>query len=186
MRIMNRSQRNALEQKYTFYANSKIAKLRYRFMLVFAAWSVTLLFFHGAQQLMKGSVIFMVGDNISDLEALPYIVSGLVVFTLGITLVAIGEYYQFVKTGEAIAKGRFPLVDGKPPFSIFGIFMIFGSVLALIFYMSILVRFMWSNWLWNVLTLPSLILVILAILTGYSAGLTAYKQLRLYKEGLYE
>lgn len=181
MRIMNRSQRNALEQKYTFYANSKIAKLRYRFMLVFAAWSVTLLFFHGAQQLMKGSVIFMVGDNISDLEALPYIVSGLVVFTLGITLVAIGEYYQFVKTGEAIAKGRFPPVEDKPPFSMFGIVMIFGSVLVLILYMNILVQFMWSNWLWNVFTLSSLIMAILAVLLGYSAGLTAYKQLRRYR-----
>lgn len=180
-RILNRSQKHALEHKYTYYVHGETAKLRYKAMLVFTAWSVTLLFVHGALQLLNGSVLFVVGDAISDLKFLPYLVSGLVTLTVVITLLAIREYRKVVKTVDGISQGSFPPVEDKPPFSILGVVMIFGSVLVMILYMSILVQFMWSNWLWNVLTLSSLIMAILAVLVGYSAGISAYALLRRYK-----
>lgn len=178
---MNRSQKHALEHQYTYYVHGETAKLRYKAMLVFTAWSVTLLFVHGALQLLNGSVLFVVGEAISDLKFLPYLVSGLVTLTVVITLLAIREYRKVVKTVDSISQGSFPPVEDKPPFSILGVVMIFGSVLVLILYMSILVQFMWSNWLWNVLTLSSLIMAILAVLVGYSAGISAYALLRRYK-----
>lgn len=178
---MNRSQKHALEHKYTDYVHGEMAKLQYKAMLVFTAWSVTLLFAHGALQLLNGSVLFIVADEISDLKFLPYLVSGLVALAVVITLLAIREYRKLVKTVDGISQGNFPLVEDKPPFSILGVVMIFGSVLVLILYMSILAQFMWSNWLWNVLTLSSLIMAIVATLVGYSAGVSAYTLLRRYK-----
>lgn len=178
---MNRHQKSALKHKSSNYVYGKIVKLRYKAMLVFTAWSVTLLFVHTAQQLLNGSVLFIVRDEISDLKYLPYIIIALVTFTVLITLVTIREYRKLVKTVNDISHGSFFLVVDKPPFSILGVVMIFGSVLVLILYMSILAQFMWSNWLWNVLTLSSLIMAIVATLVGYSAGVSAYTLLRRYK-----
>lgn len=178
---MNRSQKNALEQTYIYYVHGETAKLRYKFMLVFTAWSVTLLFVHGAQQLLNGSYIYIVDDNISDLKILPYIVSGLVALTVVITLVAVREYRKVVKMIDGISQGNFPPVEDKPPFSMFGIVMIFVSVLALMLYVGVLLQAVWSG-SWNSFVLPSFIMAIVAILVGYSAGITAYAMLLRHKE----
>ncbi|QKQ71551.1 hypothetical protein [Acinetobacter sp. 10FS3-1] len=150
-------------------------------MLVFTAWSVTLLFLHGAQQLLNGSVLFIVGDEISDLEFLPYIVSALVTLTVVITLLAIREYRKIVKTVDGISQGNLPPVEDKPPFSILGVVMIFVAVLALMIYVGVLVHSMWSNWSWNSFALPALIIAIVATLVGHSAGISAYALLRRHK-----
>ncbi len=178
---MNRSQKYALEQKYTDYVHGEIAKLRYKAMLVFTAWSVTLLFVHGAQQLLNGSVLFIVGDEISDLEYLPYIVSALVTLTVVITLLAIREYRKVVKTVDGISQGNFPLVEDKPPFSILGVVIIFVTVLALMIYVGVLVQYMLSTLSLNSFALPALIIAIVATLVGHSAGISAYALLRRHK-----
>ena len=178
---MNRSQKHALEHKYTDYVHGEMAKLQYKAMLVFTAWSVTLLFAHGALQLLNGSVLFIVADEISDLKFLPYLVSGLVALAVVITLLAIREYRKLVKTVDDISQGNFSLVEDKPPFSILGIVMIFVPVLALMIYVCVLLQSMWSNWSWNSFALPSLIMAIVATLVGYSAGVSAYTLLRRHK-----
>ena len=181
MSILNRSQKYALEQKYTDYVHGEIAKLRYKAMLVFTAWSVTLLFVHGAQQLLNGSVLFIVGDEISDLEYLPYIVSALVTLTVVITLLAIREYRKLVKTVDDISQGNLPPVEDKPPFSILGVVIIFVTVFALLIYVSVLVQYMLSTLSLNSFALPALIIAIVATLAGYSAGISAYALLRRHK-----
>lgn len=182
MSILNRSQKYALEQKYTNYVHGEIVKLRYKAMCVFTAWSVTLLFTHGALQLLNGSVLYVVGDEISDLKFLPYLVSGLVTLTVVITLLAIREYRKLVKTVDDISQGNLPPVEDKPPFSILGVVIIFVTVLALMLYVSVLLQYMLSNWLLNSFTLPALIIAIVATLVGYSAGISAYILLHRHKE----
>ena len=179
--ILNRSQKHALKHKSTNYVYGKIVKLRYKAMLVFTAWSVTLLFVHTAQQLLNGSVLFIVRDEISDLKYLPYIIIALVTFTVLITLVTIREYRKLVKTVNDISHGSFFMVVDKPPFSMLGVVMIFVSVLALMIYVCVLLQSMWSNWSWNSFALPSLIMAIVATLVGYSAGVSAYTLLRHHK-----
>lgn len=181
-RILNRSQKKVLEDKYSYYVHGETAKLRYKAMCVFTAWSVTLLFVHGALQLLNGSVLFVVGDEISDLQFLPYLVSGLVTLTVVITLLAIREYRKVVKTVDGISQGSFPPVEDKPPFSILGVVMIFVTVLALMLYVSVLLQYMLSNWLLNSFALPALIIAIVATLVGYSAGISAYTLLHRHKE----
>lgn len=184
MRILNRFQKYALEQRYTNYANGEITKLRYKLMFVATAWSVTLLFFHGAQQLLSNGsvkVVVKVDNNIADLNMLPYLVSGLVTLTVVATLLVVRAYQKLVRTFEEIEQGGFPPVEDKPPFSIFGTLMIFMCVVALMMYVSFLLQLMRFNWHWNSFVLPSLIIAVGAVLIGFNAGVSAYTLLRHHK-----